>query len=781
MKNLLLTAALAATLMSAAKAEAQVYQTSEFIMSPTGVSNDGKIVGGSGQDTPFILWDPLGDGTARVIGGMSSGQDGAAGPARITADGKTVIGSIWNNDIDVPITWVKSVYEKRPYPYKYWTKQSDFNMFIAGAIPETNNSYVLKSANNGRSWVDNVDSFHPIEGIVTGIASMNSMRTILVTDAGKLYWTTGNSIFNEAEVQISGDSETVKGYLSLGIVYKNAPNVAYGAIGVEHEDGTYAVWYSTDNFESFLVSTGVAGKPTYMSSTGETLYLSTSNGHIQKSEDKGATWTDICVMEDKNFIRVSFNDENNGIIITDDKVYLTKDGGVNWIIRNLDLPTEADVDGKMWNDALWREDYVLVVGTNGRVFLSKDDGYTFWKQDIEGIDNDNILLAMFDRLVANVFGDNGDFFRLSITPSTEGYQPGIYDIEYNEWMPMKTFGEVTDRNAGSSWGISKDADYVCGIIKKLNPVTKNYNGGAGLWTPEGPMMLENMFNDDKLAYSRANAVSDNGAVVVGFQDKMGPWMACVWKRNAEGVYEQRLLFKDLDMTPADVDFTNFDDIISNCLGNALAVSPSGYWVGGTGGSWYCTDNAWIWNEDDGLIELPVTGATVAVTDDGKMAAGRGDGGFGAWLWTEEDGVRDMSEVVYDLGGKIDSFYPTGFYAMSPNKRFLVGHAIDSDMKPHAYVVDLMAEQVNVETMNASQVKASVYPNPVVSELHVDLPYDADTLTTTITLVNMQGAVCRRIDNASHTNVIDVNGLGNGVYVLDVRAGNTHKTFKVVVK
>ena len=782
MKKVLLAVAVTSTLVMSAQTEEKVYRTTEFVMSPTGVSNDGKVVGGSGQDTPFILWDPRGDGTARVIGGMSSGQDGAAGPARITADGMTVIGSMWDNDIDVPITWSKSTYEKYPYAFTYWAKQSDFNIFIGASIPDSEYCYFYKTTNNGVNWRETTPGTENlVVGKLTGMMAMNNMTTFCCTDKGNLYSQSGNMSWKKVNVNITGDDVPVKGYLSLGIVAKNWAQGAFGAIGVEHEDGSYAVWYSTDNFQSFNVAEGVSGKPVYMTSTEEVLYMTTENGHVQKSVDKGQTWTDIYVDENKQFTRVSFNDDEYGIIISDRDVYITKDAGKNWSVKLPEGALEEEQE-KIWNDVIWRDGYVILVGAKGRVYISENDALSFTKQNIEGIGEDNITLCMFDRNVVNVLADNGNFYRLSITPSAEGYVPGVYDVLYNAWMPMKTFGEVTDKNAGSSWGISENAAYVCGIANKLNPVTKNYNGGAAVWTPETVIKLENMFNDDPLAQSRANAVSDDGNVVVGFQDKMGPWMACIWKRNAEGTYEQRLLFKDLDTKPENVDFTNFDDILANCLGNALAVSPSGYWVGGTGGSWYCTPNAWIWNEDEGMKELPVTGATVAVTDDGKMAVGRGDGGFGAWLWTEEDGCRDLSEVVTALGGSFeDALFPTGFYCMSPNKRFLVGHAIDGENHPHAYLLDLLANEVNVEKINANQVKASVYPNPVVSELHVDLPYDAETVKTTITLVNMQGAVCRRVDNASHTNVINVEGLGEGIYILDVQAGNTHKTFKVVVK
>ncbi len=87
----------------------------------------------------------------------------------------------------------------------------------------------------------------------------------------------------------------------------------------------------------------------------------------------------------------------------------------------------------------------------------------------------------------------------------------------------------------------------------------------------------------------------------------------------------------------------------------------------------------------------------------------------------------------------------------------------------------------IDEMESEQVKAAVYPNPVVSELHVDLPFDGSFVGATITLLNMQGGVCRQLSDCRQSNVIDVNGLSAGIYVLDVKAGNTRKAFKVIVK
>ncbi|MGN0236659.1 MAG: hypothetical protein ACI4AK_01000 [Lepagella sp.] len=84
MKKLFLSAISALVVAGGVSAQ---YYVSEFTLNPTSVSNEGVVVGGYGKDTPFIMWNPFTE-EAVVIGGMSAGEEGAAGPARITADGK---------------------------------------------------------------------------------------------------------------------------------------------------------------------------------------------------------------------------------------------------------------------------------------------------------------------------------------------------------------------------------------------------------------------------------------------------------------------------------------------------------------------------------------------------------------------------------------------------------------------------------------------------------------------------------------------------------------------
>lgn len=787
---------LAAAGASAQESPAQVdYYVASFGLNPNSVSNEGIVVGGTGKDTPFVMWNPLVSEKGKVIGGMSAGDDGAAGPARISADGKTVIGSCWSTNIAVPTTWERFVYDNFPFKYSSYKKGNDFNLLLSGSGTDeegVTHGFTLKSVNNGQSWAACYDEPIPenwVKGTINCMSCMTVMYYLVGTDTGKIYYSSGNPQWTLAELQAVDDGRTVKSFTAMDFARTDAPDKAaysYGAIGFECEDGTYGVWYSVDSkykLGTFKKSTGVAGVPAHITHVGETFYMVTANGHIQKSTDKCVTWTDCYTADGVGFRKIAFADANNGIAIADQLVLITNDGGETWKVAvvegGISPFEEGEATANEWNDVLWNDGMIALAGNNGRFYTSTDNGKSFTKEEIEGVEGDNFTVVMFYNNVFNLIAENGVFYRKTFEPALEGYCPSRYDVDTDTWTPMSSFGIVNDRNCGSTWGISPDASYAVGISNIFDSEVNKGMGYAAIWDKDGNVTsLGSMFSGYP---TRANRVNYDGSVVVGFQDKLGPWMASVWRRQGDGSYKQELLFGNPETTVDDVNFNDFNSVISNCLGNPLAVSQNGKWIGGTGGNWYAVDNAWIWSEENGLEVLDVDGSTVEVAEDGSMAAGRNTGGLGAWIWFRGQGYTELNSYVTQRGGDLKDTSITGFYAMSPNGRFLTGYAYDKDMQPHGYLIDLKPVSSDIERMGADQVKASVYPNPVVSDLHVDLPYNGDTIKTSITLYNMQGGVCRRLTNCSQSNVINVEGLSAGIYVLDVNAGTTHKTFKVVVK
>lgn len=219
------------------------------------------------------------------------------------------------------------------------------------------------------------------------------------------------------------------------------------------------------------------------------------------------------------------------------------------------------------------------------------------------------------------------------------------------------------------------------------------------------------------------------------------------------------------------------------MGACQTISPDGKWIGGRGIPGMALNGPWLWNEDTGYKVLyeDMDGTVADINSDGTVAVGWMGPGSSAWIWSEKEGFSYLQDYVEKkLGHELEDFGIVSVYDMSPNGRYICGYGMWEDT-PAAYVFDLFAKVEGVEEMEAAQVKASVYPNPVVSELHVDLPYDSETVQTTITLYSMQGSAVRRMSDCRQSNAMSVDGLAAGLYMLDVCAGNAHKAFKVLVK
>ena len=137
-------------------------------------------------------------------------------------------------------------------------------------------------------------------------------------------------------------------------------------------------------------------------------------------------------------------------------------------------------------------------------------------------------------------------------------------------------------------------------------------------------------------------------------------------------------------------------------------------------------------------------------------------------------------VTNVLGCDLGDFYIMSVYDMSPNGRYVCGYGMRGQ-QVLGYMIDLEGKGTSIEDKVVSQTKASVYPNPVSDELHVDLPYGAEDVKTTLTLVDMQGCAVRRVETVQTSNIINVSNLPQGIYILDVNARGSHKAFKVVVK
>lgn len=628
-------------MLGATVASAQLYITpSQFFMND--VTNEGIAVWYRDQNYKFQLWNPYTD-EFTAIGGISGGN-GIGGVARITADGKTVFGANTFSGIPVLSEWKKSVYTNFDYIFKGFMSPNGSTLYAIGTRAEGNGSIVLESSGTSRTWNSNVSGDALDDVKITSFAYAGPYALFVGCEGGKLFTSKSNSTWTLGDPRPSGNETAVKALTAMDFT-KLVGSAMYfdGGIGYEAEDGSYGVWYTTEanlRYADFHEAEGVSGVPTCIRLAGENFFMTTRNGHIQKSTDNCKTWQDIHTI-DGALHQIVFSDADKGIAIGDEKLYITLDGGETWTEKSIlaSVSPWSAVDAKKWNDVTWVGDKIFLVGNNGLIYVSENNGDSFKQMTNvpeESATTDFGAVYYADNIIT-LSAEAGTFMDKTDDDSyIDGICTGRYDVDTDTWTQfetLNTFITATGLYAGSVDGASDDGKYVVGSAYFVEPESNNTVCTACVWDENGKItQLDNMFafvgNNAK-----ATAVSADGSVVVGWQDRRGPWMASLWRRQADGSYEQSLMFKDEDTKFEDLDFDNWDDIVGNCTGAANAVSPNGKWIGGKGegSDWYPIKEAWIWNEETGYILTGDGGTTMEVSNDGNTAVGYGASGFGGWI------------------------------------------------------------------------------------------------------------------------------------------------------
>lgn len=787
---------------------AQVYITDDKF-NPNGVTNEGVVVGSFGENMPFVLWD-INKGTGAesmtMIGGQSSGQEGAGGRARFSHDGKFVAAPTWIEGIPVSTNWEKKERTDLKYDFKGIVYVSDMNLLAVGTAEDGKSGVFMKSTNNGKTWVK-------MESITEGNGSITSPTTGIVSIApqtwgrilaggmdGKLYLSTsGGTGWELVDLHPEGDESVVDTYWAMDFRYEgsSSPVSQYGVIGMELEGGTGAVWYTEDEGETFNVATGVNGVPSYITHLGETFFMTTFNGLIQKSEDHGKTWTDVFSTTDgTGLYRMKFADDQKGVAVSDNIIYITRDGGATWTKKDI-LPADPSpwADGAAkWNDAVWHGDTLMVAGNNAALYTSVDDGETFSKAEVDKEYEGDFTLLYYARNAYSLFGQEGNLFHKSEEETVDAFGAGIYDIENDTWTPLPSYGLVSDNNVASPWHFSGDGQTVVGDVKAYNAADGRIVTHAAVMTRDGLIELGHRYDDVTSGdlpinkATQAKGVNFDGSVVVGYEDTWGPRYGCIWTRNEDGSYTKKMLKKDMSMSDDDIDYQNQEQCMANLVYAARSVSPEGDWIGGDGNTWAVYTSPWLWNEEEGYVfpfgeESEVGGSVAAITANGEKAVGWRGTGQNAWLYTKADGkVVTLQEYAeQELGYTFNDFAIASVYDISPNGRYVTGYGLTGSMDMRGYVIDLEAKGTSIEDKVVEQTKAAVYPNPVADELHIDLPFGSEDVKTTLTLVDLQGRVVRSIGTANQSNVMNVSNLTDGIYVLDVNARGTRKSFKVMVR
>lgn len=764
-------------------ASAQVYVAEEMPLSNmSGVTNEGLGVGYNQKNEPFYLWNPM-ENTFKEIGGISPG-DGVGGTARFDNSGLKLTAPYDCKAIPVKTDWVKNVYEElAPYRFNQLSAYSEFDIWAVGSGPDGHGA-IFRSLTGGVSWkrsdsytVERPDgSLEPVspEFEVLCFAPITMYELLAGGTDGMLL--VGKNTGSWDILPCPVENIDVKTYTAMDFKYAyndyKEPSALTGCIAVELADGSGAILYTVDGGESFSLASGIDFVPVSLAHNDSYYFAASEDGSIAVSWDNGKNWTrTFKAYNDHKLYRIVFGDSSHGVALSDDVVYITTNGGNEW----REVPTGVTT---RWNDAAWHDGTLTIVGEAG-AYQTADNGATFTKIDAIGEGLTAIVYSVTDACI--IMGKEGTVYTKENKSSFEGYTAAIYDLETETWTPLNSTGLAVDKCTSAPWAFSGDGEHVAGLSYGFDPKVGLVTEYAAVWDGTDKLtLLPNRFVK-KGKPCRANAISYDGSVIVGWQDVFGPWFGSIWRKGADGQYTQQLMTTG-DLSQDDIDYTNWDQCYANLAGYAQCISDDGKWIGGRGQSdIYGMPGAWIWSEETGFIKITdETGNTTCINNDGTLALGWEFTSGNGWIWTKEGGRVPIQEyAIKTLGADTGEYILCGVYDLSPNGRYVTGFAYKG-LDAHGYILDLMGGN-GIEQRMADQVKAAVYPNPVADELHVDLPFDSSEVASTVALYDMQGKTVARLDHPKQSNVIDVRSLSKGIYVLSVRSASSSRTFKVIVK
>lgn len=778
MKKQVLFAAVA-TLLASAPSFAQIKTLKDNFI-PLSISDNGTVCGTYGQTTPYFLWSSQ-DGDLTEIGGSSNGP-GSAGYGVISADGRYVSGVA--HTILKPITELQRKSYTEKYTFNDIVKIS--TGYIAVGKTEDNKGIVIRNSGYNSKW-----NFGEMSNPVNNVCFLNNKVGIAVGDGG-LYQVTLNSGYTWSDkYEHPGKDDNVDKFVDVDF-----SGEFYGAAAAILADGSGALYYSENGAETWSAATGWEGHPAAIChASDKKFYMVTEEGRIYTSEGAGE-WTQ-CGDLGKALKAVSFADTEKGIVVGDNIIAVTTDGGTTW------TEIEAYASGT-WLSAVWNGDDVYVAGKGEAIIYSADNGKT-WEQintdlaDTEGTVNS----IVYNGAEFYTCGTSSTFyFRQFESAETEICQMARYDRSADEWTPLGYFTTM-GTSASGGYCVSGDGKTVGGnsyTMRNGDSFNSISVAVAAIWTEEDGKLTELPgLYQERNTIARVDALNADGTIAAGYQDIDGMWVSSVWKKE-NGVWgDGVILFKDKEVGLAD-----YKNVMQECS----CVSPNGKWVGGyglyipTGPFAYAADGTadehlinepYIWSEETGVIQLgmldnaPSTdgyvGLVKGISDDGSLAFGTFQTtmpGIEIWgvpfIWTKEDGMRDLNDWIAEkYNADLDGYRVYTISDVSDNGQYLLCY-IRKGSEFGACVIDLNAEGTGISLgETAADNSMRIYPNPVSDMIHIDLNAAENVK---ISLYGLTGNVVKTAAESGTTATMNVTDVPEGMYILVVDNGKNKTVRKM---
>jgi photosystem II stability/assembly factor-like uncharacterized protein len=344
-----------------------------------------------------------------------------------------------------------------------------------------------------------------------------------------------------------------------------------------------------------------------------------------------------------------------------------------------------------------------------------------------------------------------------VNPANSLKEMSIYDVPSQTWTVLGGIGGQSGDETGASWGISGDGETVVGL--GWLPA-----GGAHAITWNEATGVVDLGSTVTNRSTRADAVSGDGSVVVGWQDsESGFRQAAIWTNG-----QQQL-----------IEFPTGQKALA-----AGAISDDGVWIGGEGSSTN-SFQAYRWSEATGLESLgpPLNpgwrGNVTGLSSDGSVIVGyyrpQGPALFGSgFIWTEALGVTDLNTYAESLGIDTQGIVMSLPLNISADGTTVVGAGRDANNQRVGFILKLQPTILGTEDHTETQ-DYTYYPNPVRDILHIN----SSTSFERVMLFNINGQLIIDEPVNSTNKELSLSGLSSGIYLVKVQSNNVVETFKIV--
>ena len=274
--------------------------------------------------------------------------------------------------------------------------------------------------------------------------------------------------------------------------------------------------------------------------------------------------------------------------------------------------------------------------------------------------------------------------------------------------------------------------------------------------------------------TRANAVSGDASVIVGWQDFNGPWKSAVWRKNpAGGYYPNQYILLDAAGDSTDE---------YNQMGECSSVSANGQWIGGYG-DYANNGQPWIWSDSTGVInlgQLPNTGTgyVSGMSADASVVVGWFDGELWGdpqtpFIWTAAGGMQDLNAYMTNVLGITLGDEPASVAScISPDGKYVAGYGMNvADFSLFAYRLDL-GSSAGIRSITATSALVA-YPNPTTGEVTVKAPEMSD-----LSIVRADGGLVAKFQVKGDA-VVDLSSYDPGVYTFILRSNGSFRTGRMV--